>query len=194
MQRFSIDGHNMTVIANDFVPVKPYTTNVVTLGIGQRADVLVTADAGHPDAAFWMRSNQTTCSFSNQPYAVAAVFYDKADQNANPSSAAWNVPDPGTCVNDDPALTEPLYKIPLPSPSFTQTMDIETFCERLRRDLWKFDSVSASYRLQLAAAPARECGKYKLPRRVELCRTWAQTRRFASLSTTIRPPRKSSFS
>jgi FtsP/CotA-like multicopper oxidase with cupredoxin domain len=26
MQKFSIDGHNMTVIANDFVPIIPYTT------------------------------------------------------------------------------------------------------------------------------------------------------------------------
>lgn len=33
LQRFSIDGHNMTVIANDFVPVVPYDTNVVTLGV-----------------------------------------------------------------------------------------------------------------------------------------------------------------
>ena len=33
LQRFTIDNHTMTVIANDFVPVKPYTTNVVTLGV-----------------------------------------------------------------------------------------------------------------------------------------------------------------
>lgn len=34
IQRFTIDGHSMTVMANDFVPVKPYTTKVVTLGVG----------------------------------------------------------------------------------------------------------------------------------------------------------------
>ncbi len=33
LQRFSIDGHTMTVIANDFVPVVPYKTNQVTLGV-----------------------------------------------------------------------------------------------------------------------------------------------------------------
>jgi FtsP/CotA-like multicopper oxidase with cupredoxin domain len=33
IQRFSIDGHDMTVIANDFVPLQPYTTQVVTLGV-----------------------------------------------------------------------------------------------------------------------------------------------------------------
>ena len=33
LQRFTIDGHSMTVIANDFVPVRPYSTKVVTLGV-----------------------------------------------------------------------------------------------------------------------------------------------------------------
>ena len=32
-QFFSIDGHEMTVIANDFVPIKPYTTKTVFLGV-----------------------------------------------------------------------------------------------------------------------------------------------------------------
>lgn len=31
--KFAIDNHTMTVMANDFVPVKPYTTDVVTLGV-----------------------------------------------------------------------------------------------------------------------------------------------------------------
>jgi FtsP/CotA-like multicopper oxidase with cupredoxin domain len=35
MQKFSIDGHTMTVIANDFVPVEPYEVAVVTLAVGQ---------------------------------------------------------------------------------------------------------------------------------------------------------------
>ena len=33
IQKFSIDNHNMTVFANDFIPLEPYTTNVVTLGV-----------------------------------------------------------------------------------------------------------------------------------------------------------------
>lgn len=33
IQRFSIDNHTMTVKANDFVPIVPYDTNVVTLGV-----------------------------------------------------------------------------------------------------------------------------------------------------------------
>ena len=34
IQKFSIDRHNMTVFANDFIPIEPYTTYIVTLGVG----------------------------------------------------------------------------------------------------------------------------------------------------------------
>ncbi|KAK4125200.1 multicopper oxidase [Parathielavia appendiculata] len=142
IQRFSIDEHTLTVIAEDFVPVEPYNTSVVTLGVGQRTDVLVTANVGKPESAFWMRSNLTTCSAARQPNAIAAVYYDKADTNAMPSSGAWNIPDPNTCSNVDLSVTEPLYPIPLPAPSFTQTMDIELFKNASDVTLWKFNSVS----------------------------------------------------
>ena len=33
LQHFSIDGHTLTVIANDFVTVVPYQTDYVTLGV-----------------------------------------------------------------------------------------------------------------------------------------------------------------
>lgn len=86
LQRFSIDGHTMTVVANDFVAVEPYETSVVTLGIGQRTDVLVRAN-GTLDA-YWMRSNVSEpCSLSLQPHGLAAVYYDGADE-ARPALAA----------------------------------------------------------------------------------------------------------
>lgn len=34
IQKFSIDRHNMTVFVNDFIPIEPYTTYIVTLGVG----------------------------------------------------------------------------------------------------------------------------------------------------------------
>lgn len=33
IQKFSIDNHKMTVIANDFIPVEPYDTTIATLGV-----------------------------------------------------------------------------------------------------------------------------------------------------------------
>ena len=83
-QQFSIDGHTMTVVANDFVAIEPYTTNVVTLGIGQRTEVIVEG-VGDPKSAYWMRSN-LTCAKSLQPNALAVIFYENADTKKVPTS------------------------------------------------------------------------------------------------------------
>lgn len=40
-QTFWIDGHNFTVIANDFVAIEPYVTNVLNIGIGTHRRCLV---------------------------------------------------------------------------------------------------------------------------------------------------------
>jgi FtsP/CotA-like multicopper oxidase with cupredoxin domain len=144
LQRFSIDGHTLTVIANDFVPIKPYTTKVVTLGIGQRSDILVTADAGKSNTAYWMRSNiSSICSVSTQHNALAAIYYDKADTTKSPTSTAWDIPDPGTCANDDLSLTVPYYKItPEPKPATTKTMEINFFINDTGNFLWTLDDTS----------------------------------------------------
>jgi FtsP/CotA-like multicopper oxidase with cupredoxin domain len=88
-QKFTIDGYRMTVIANDFVPVKPYTTNVVTLGVGQRTDILVKATGKGTDSV-WMRADMDTGCFPGptQPHALAAIYYPEANQNARPTTKA----------------------------------------------------------------------------------------------------------
>ena len=125
-QMFSIDGHNLTVIANDFVPIVPYTTNVVTLGIGQRTDVLVKA-IGKPTDAVWMRSN-ITCSLANQPNALAAIYYENANTNAVPKSAP-QVFAP-SCVNDPLSKTTPFFKYgPRPNPTVGVSTSSLTACK-----------------------------------------------------------------
>lgn len=124
LQRFSIDGHNMTVMANDFVPVQPYDTNVVTLGIGQRTDVVVTAN--HPsNSTFWMRADLShTCSLANQPHALAAVYYENANTTAVPTSRATAYDD-SKCGNDPLTETTPYYPFPATSnPAVTQDVVI----------------------------------------------------------------------
>ena len=79
----------MTVIANDFVPVVPYQTDVVSLGVGQRTDIIVKATGKDTDS-FWIRSNITTIGalapIPPQPYALAAIYYSKANTSAFPQS------------------------------------------------------------------------------------------------------------
>ena len=139
VERVSIDGHSMLVMAQDFVEIEPYETNVVTLGVGQRVDVVVRAlGRNRARSAFWLRANLTSCSLANQRYALAAIYYDDADTNAIPDSDPWDVPDPGTCANDDLPLTRPYYPIKLPEPSWTQNMDIAAFRNASGNLLWSF--------------------------------------------------------
>ncbi|PSN75624.1 putative multicopper oxidase [Corynespora cassiicola Philippines] len=124
-QKFSIDGHKLTVVANDFVQVQPYETDVVTLGIGQRSDVIVTATEGATDA-FWMRSElDVPCQNGtvHRPLARAIVYYEDADRDILPDTEghAWESTD---CLNDPLETTIPLDVQPVPEPSFTQQLDI----------------------------------------------------------------------
>ncbi|KAF4122854.1 Multicopper oxidase with three cupredoxin domains, partial [Geosmithia morbida] len=142
LQRFSIDGHNMTVVANDYVQVQPYTTDIVTLGVGQRTDVLVKAD-GDLDA-YWMRSSiSTICSLTNQPDALAAIYYDDADQSEDPQSQPeGDLTDPGNCANDDLERTRPVMQLRVPQPDLTFNMSIGNFQNETGTTLWTLDDVS----------------------------------------------------
>ena len=41
--KFAIDNHAMTVFANDFIPIKPYTTKIVTLGVSAQGQCFDTS-------------------------------------------------------------------------------------------------------------------------------------------------------
>lgn len=127
IQKFSLDGHTMTVIANDFVPVLPYQTKVVTLGVGQRTDVIIQA-APHATGSYWMRSSITTaCSLTHQPNATAIVYYG---HETTPQTQPWPafVASLSVCENDDLTQTIPWFPIPAdPNPATTQTIDIQLF-------------------------------------------------------------------
>jgi hypothetical protein len=163
IQRFSIDGHIMTVFANDFVPVEPYNTTVVTLAVGQRADVLVTANAGGPQSSWWIRSNITSCSLANQPNATAAIYYDQADTSKLPTSHAWNNPDSGTCTNDDLGVTVPLYPIPAGTPNVTDTLEVDLFTNASNVALWKFNNVSFRADYNSPILPLANTGNFQYP-------------------------------
>jgi len=124
LQKFSIDNHLMKVIAYDFVPIVPYTTKVVTLGVGQRADVIVTA-SGLPKEVVWMRSTISNCSLAHQPNAYAMIYYQNADTNSKPNSTAW--PDnSNACANDALSTTTPYYSITPPAnPAVTVSIDVD---------------------------------------------------------------------
>ena len=121
IQQFSIDGHNMTVIANDFVPVQPYSTNSVTLAVGQRTDVLIKGQSD-PSASYFMRSTMV-CSITSQPNSLGAIYYPQANTNSTPTSTAAVVPQ--QCTNDDLSKTVPFYPFgAVANPATTIQLDV----------------------------------------------------------------------
>jgi FtsP/CotA-like multicopper oxidase with cupredoxin domain len=110
-ESISIDGHTLTVIANDFVPVVPYQTQSITIGVGQRTDVLVTANQA--PGSYWLRAFNTPCGDTNGPDGRGIIYYTGSDPSVAPTSTASA---PGAinsnCQNDPLATTVPQYAIP----------------------------------------------------------------------------------
>ncbi|KAI7065400.1 multicopper oxidase [Hortaea werneckii] len=126
VHKFSIDNHNLTVIATDYVPVVPYTTDVVTLGVGQRADVLVTA-LDTPEAAIWMRTSAPggePCGGSDNPDMKAAIYYENADVTVDPKSETTHSYNASACLNADFADVTPAYAITPSNNTYLQDLDL----------------------------------------------------------------------
>ncbi|KAF2430246.1 hypothetical protein EJ08DRAFT_660978 [Tothia fuscella] len=130
--KYTIDGHNFTVFANDFIPVRPYNTSVITLGVGQRTDVVVEA-VGKAGDAFWMRSEMGTfaggngCSFSSgvSTQAVAAIYYDGADTNSLPqTTSSLTDAEKKKCEGEDISRTQSLCPVPLDEDFNLMTFDV----------------------------------------------------------------------
>ncbi|KAI3392408.1 hypothetical protein diail_5735 [Diaporthe ilicicola] len=69
----SIDNHTMTVIENDLVPIQPYQTTALNIGIGQRYMVVVEADQQPGD--YWIRTHPATgCNGFNQTLPCNGTF------------------------------------------------------------------------------------------------------------------------
>ncbi|KAF5010917.1 hypothetical protein FDECE_2945 [Fusarium decemcellulare] len=81
LYKFSIDHHTLKVIAVDFVSIKPYETDHVSLAIGERMDILVTANQASKASSFWLRTvPQMDCSRHAHPEnALGIVHYGSND-------------------------------------------------------------------------------------------------------------------
>ena len=129
IQKFSIDGHTMEVIANDFMPVTPYNTSMVALGVGQRADVVVYG-SGKPTDIVWMRSNIVACSLNDGLLTEARgiIYYQNSDHKSIPTAPANQGPGASTslmsCGNDPLTQTIPAYPLAVANNPVTQTWNI----------------------------------------------------------------------
>jgi FtsP/CotA-like multicopper oxidase with cupredoxin domain len=84
----SMDGHPFTVITSDFVPIKQFVTDQLTLQIGQRYDVVINANQTKDN--YWFRVLTGSCGgneiHASKKMVGAILHYDGASTTANPTS------------------------------------------------------------------------------------------------------------
>ncbi|KAK0107229.1 hypothetical protein ONS95_003931 [Cadophora gregata] len=102
--KFMIDEHEMTVIAMDLVPIVPYTATTLSIGMGQRYDVVVTATQSSGN--YWLRSMpQTACSDNDNTDNIMGIFMYDSTNTTEPSSSAYSYTD--SCNDEDMSTLVP---------------------------------------------------------------------------------------
>ena len=139
-ETISLDGHTFTVIANDFVPVQPYQTDFVTIGVGQRTDVIFTANAG--SGSFWLRAFNSPCGDTNGPDGRGIIYYKGTDPSVPPTSEGQQATANPTCGNDPLSQTVPQYAIPAAEPDTTITLTIGGAPDSQGIFRWSFNGIS----------------------------------------------------
>ncbi|KAL1861180.1 hypothetical protein Plec18167_002884 [Paecilomyces lecythidis] len=97
--RFMIDNHTLEVISTDFVPIVPYNTTQLSIGMGQRYDVIVTAkDLTSGD--FWLRAiPQQACSETDAVDNVKGIIRYDNSSTADPTTSAYSYQD--SCLDEE---------------------------------------------------------------------------------------------
>lgn len=86
---FSIDEHELEVIQTDLVPIKPYKTTSLFIGIGQRYEIVVTAKPKKQsaDGNYWIRTRiADNCGTVTQADERTAIVRYNASSTATPTT------------------------------------------------------------------------------------------------------------
>ncbi|KAI9744648.1 MAG: hypothetical protein M1818_002177 [Claussenomyces sp. TS43310] len=90
--KFMIDGHNLTVISADLVPIVAYSTQVLSIGMGQRYDIVVTASESSGN--FWMRAiPQIACSTNSNADNIKGILKYDSTNSTDPDTSAYTYTD-----------------------------------------------------------------------------------------------------
>lgn len=110
--RVSLDGHNMTVMTTDFIPVNPFSVQTLLIGIGQRYDVVIKADQAAGN--YWFRANVATDCLSANNFYGRAIWSYEGVASADPTSTAYD--EPSGCL--EPSGASPYWVQKVPSGTF----------------------------------------------------------------------------
>ncbi|TDZ26366.1 Laccase-2 [Colletotrichum orbiculare MAFF 240422] len=119
--KFMVDSHQLTVIGADFVPMTPYNTSDVSIGIGQRYDVLVTANQDVDN--YWLRAiPQLACSENENTLDIKGIVrYDSAS-TADPTGEvpAYN----DTCLDEPMSSLVPVKALEAGQQTYDETLTV----------------------------------------------------------------------
>ncbi|KAL4934678.1 multicopper oxidase [Aspergillus undulatus] len=111
--RFMIDDHELEVIATDFVPIIPYNITQLSIGVGQRYDVIVTAkDLTTTTGAFWLRAiTKSACSETDATDLVKGIIrYDgSTSSSVDPTTSPYSYTN--SCDDETPSNLVPYVAI-----------------------------------------------------------------------------------
>lgn len=111
--KVGLDGHTFTVITADFVPVVPWTTQWLFLGIGQRYDVIVTANQAI-DSYWFHVVPQAGCSSNKNSNALAIFSYAGANSTTPSAATRSNAPAGAPDCSDPNGKLVPYVKLDVP--------------------------------------------------------------------------------
>ncbi|KAK3995106.1 multicopper oxidase-domain-containing protein [Cladorrhinum sp. PSN332] len=119
--RFAIDNHSLEVVAVDFVPIVPYTTNSILIAVGQRYDVIVTADK--TPSNYWARAQpMLSClALSLNVANIRAVVRYNSSSTSLPTSLPHIMLD--TCSDEHLSSLTPYHPHPVGPSSLTSSYD-----------------------------------------------------------------------
>ncbi|KAF2166071.1 multicopper oxidase [Zasmidium cellare ATCC 36951] len=113
----SIDNHNFTVITSDFVPIKPFTASSVSIGIGQRYDIII--NANQPVANYWLRADVgTACGRNLMAGKILSIMRYEGAPVADPTSTN-TITKPTACYDES---VTPYVTNLVPADQFTTAM------------------------------------------------------------------------
>lgn len=142
--QFSIDGHKLLVIANDFVPIKPYVTDSVIINAAQRYDVIVEASASPKD--YWLRAfwvNACAGVANDHPEDSTGIIRYDSTSKSDPTSVS--VVQPPTICGDEPLQNlEPYVQYDITNIAGTTTEDLRVVFNHDALFTWTINSSSLS--------------------------------------------------
>lgn len=136
--KFMIDNHTMTVskpwnlgfvqtliegqvMSTDFVPITPYETTVLNIGMGQRYDIVVTMDQAAVASDFWIRAiPQAACSENDSTDNIKGILH-YGSSDSTPTTTAYSFTD--ECVDEDMSNLVPYLSMDAESSYWEKTED-----------------------------------------------------------------------